>query len=76
MPENEAKRPLSPPDWPQIDPHDDAEVRAYFARLEREYPQLVEAMKVMNISCQQYWAAMRAMNQQSSISSGSAQSIL
>jgi hypothetical protein len=60
-----------PPSIPQIDPGNGEQVRAYFARLEREYPQLIEAMKVMNISYQHYLAAMRAMNQQSSISTSS-----
>jgi hypothetical protein len=58
---------------PQVDLRNEEQVRVYFARLERDHPQLVEAMKVMNISYQQYLAAMRAMNQQSSISTSSAQ---
>jgi hypothetical protein len=62
---------LPSPSIPQIDPGNEEQARAYFARLEREYPQLIEAMKVMNISYQQYLAAMRAMNQQSSISTSS-----
>lgn len=65
------KHAAPPPSIPQIDPGNEDQVRAYFARLEREYPQLIEAMKVMNISYQQYLAAMRAMNQQSSISTSS-----
>ena len=54
---------------PILDIHNEAEVRAYFTRLEREYPQLIEAMKVMNISYQQYLAALHAMSQRSSFSS-------
>ncbi len=54
---------------PVVDGHSEEEVRAYFSRLEREYPQLVEALKVMNISYQQYLAALHAMSQRSSFSS-------
>ena len=54
---------------PIADVHNEEEVRAYFDRLEREYPQLIEAMKVMNISYQQYLAALHAMSQRSSFSS-------
>ncbi len=61
------------PSIPQIDVRNEEQVRDYFARLERDYPQLIEAMKVMNISYPQYLAAMRAMSQQSSISTSSAQ---
>ena len=47
------------------------EVRAYFARLERDYPQVVEAMKALNISYAQYLTAVKAMHQQSSVSTSS-----
>jgi hypothetical protein len=57
---------------PRVDLRDEEQVRAYFARVERDYPQLIEAMKVMNISYQEYLAAMRAMSQRSSISTSSA----
>jgi len=62
---------MPPTSIPQIDPRNEEQVRAYFARLEREYPELIEAMKVMNISYQQYLTAIKAMNQQSSISTSS-----
>jgi hypothetical protein len=58
---------------PTIDVSNEDQVRDYFARLEREYPELIEAMKVMNISYPQYLAAMRAMTPQSSVSTSSAQ---
>lgn len=56
---------------PVADIHNEEEVRAYFGRLEREYPQLIEAMKVMNISYRQYLAALQALNQRASFSSSS-----
>lgn len=54
------------------DTRNEEEVRAFFARLEREYPQLIEAMKVMNISYQQYLAALQALNQRTSYSTATA----
>ncbi len=54
-----------------VDPHNEEQVRAYFARLEREYPQLIEAMRVLNISYRQYLAAVQALNQRSSVSTSS-----
>lgn len=57
---------------PQIvNPQNEEELRAFFARLEREYPQLIEAMKVLNISYRQYLAALQALNQSSSVSTSS-----
>ncbi|MHB8656275.1 MAG: hypothetical protein ACYDA9_20655 [Terriglobia bacterium] len=56
---------------PNLDVHNEPEVREYFARLEKEYPQLIEAMKVMNISYQQYLAALSALNGQQSFSTSS-----
>ena len=58
------------------DVRNEEELRAYFARLERDYPELVEAMRVMNISYQQYLAALQALHQQSSISTSSAPPIV
>ncbi len=58
---------------PAIDVSDEQAVRDYFARLERYSPELIEAMKTLNISYQQYLTAMRAMNQHSSLSTDSAQ---
>jgi deoxyadenosine/deoxycytidine kinase len=58
---------------PTIEVSDEKQVRDYFARLEQDYPQLIETMKVMNVSYQQYLAAMQAMNQRCSISTSSAQ---
>ncbi len=61
---------------PLVDLHNEQEVHAFFARLEREYPQLIEAMRVMNISYQQYLAALRALDQRTSFSTGSSQLML
>jgi len=52
-----------------IDLHDAQQVEDYFARLERDYPQVVEAMKIMGISYQQYVIAMRSLSPHSSFSS-------
>jgi len=51
-----------------VDPRNEAELRAYFERLERNYPQLIEAMRVLNISYQSYLAALQALNQRASFS--------
>lgn len=48
-----------------------AEVEQYFARLERQYPELVNAIKVIGIPYQQYLMTMRFLNQQPSVSSTS-----
>lgn len=56
---------------PTLNLNDENEVRAYFTRLEQEYPQLIEAMKVMNISYQQYLAALQALTRRASFSSSS-----
>lgn len=55
-----------------IDTSNEVEVREYFARLEKEYPQLIEAMKAMNISYQQYLEAVLALSRQPSFSTSSA----
>jgi hypothetical protein len=47
------------------------QVNEYFAVLERDFPQIVEAVKVMGISYQQYLIAMRSLTQQSSFSTSS-----
>jgi len=49
---------------PDLEIRNEREVRGYFDRLERDYPQLIEAMKVMNISYQQYLAALLALTRQ------------
>jgi hypothetical protein len=54
-----------------VDLSNEDEVRAYFERLQREYPQVFEAMRVMNISYRQYLAALQALNQRSSVSTNS-----
>lgn len=55
---------------PAIPPVDDlrneGQVRAYFELLERDYPQLIEAMRVMNISYPQYLMALQALCPRSS----------
>jgi len=55
-----------------VDTDNEEELKAYFAHLEREYPELIEAMKAMNISQQQYVIALQALRKQSSYSSSSA----
>jgi hypothetical protein len=52
-----------------IDVRDPEQVAEYFAALERDYPQIVEAIRVMGISYEQYLLALRSMTQQSSFSS-------
>src|SRR5579863_5947172 len=52
-----------------IDLHDSEQVKDYFACLERNYPQVLEAMRVMGISYQQYLTAMRSLSPHSSFSS-------
>ena len=49
------------------------QVNEYFYRLEQSYPQLIAAMRVMGISNQQYLLAIQALNQRSSVSTGSTQ---
>ena len=56
---------------PRASVDDEQELKAYFAALEREYPQLIEAMRVMNISYQQYLTALRLLQQQPSFSTSS-----
>lgn len=56
---------------PIVDARNEQEVRDYFARLERAYPQIIEAMKVLNIPYQQYLAAIQALQQRSSFSTSS-----
>ena len=51
-----------------VDVTNEDQVRAYFERLQREYPQVFEAMKIMNISYRQYLAALQTLNQRSSVS--------
>jgi hypothetical protein len=51
-----------------VDVNNEEEVRNYFESLEREYPQVFEAMRVMNISYRQYLTAMQALNRRSSVS--------
>ncbi len=59
-----------------IDLRNVEQVNEYFNGLEQAYPQLIEAMRVMGISNQQYLLAMQALNQRSSISTASAQILL
>lgn len=44
------------------------EVEDYFARLSEQYPELVEAINVMEIPYQQYLATLRMMSQQLTVS--------
>jgi deoxyadenosine/deoxycytidine kinase len=59
-----------------LDIRDEQSVRSYFEQLEREYPEMIETLRVMNISYQEYLAAILAMNQQSSFSTASAPPLL
>jgi hypothetical protein len=52
-----------------VDVRDAEQVTEYFAALERDYPQIVEAIRVMGISYDQYLIALQSMTQQSSFSS-------
>lgn len=61
---------------PTLDIRDEESVRLYFERLESEYPEMIQALRVMNISYQEYLAAILAMNQQSSFSTTSAPPLL
>ena len=63
-------------DPPIVDLRDEESLRLYFARLESQYPEMIEALRVMNISYQEYLAAILAMNQQSSFSTASAPPLL
>ena len=56
---------------PDIDLSNEQEVRDYFARLEYEFPTVVETMKVLNVSYQQYLTALLALNRQTSFSATS-----
>lgn len=54
-----------------VDVKNEDELRAYFERLQQDYPQVYEAMRVMNISYRQYLTALQSLNQRSSISTNS-----
>jgi hypothetical protein len=54
-----------------VDVTNEGQVREYFERLQRDYPQIFEAMQVMNISYRQYLVALQALNQRSSVSTSS-----
>jgi hypothetical protein len=54
-----------------VDVSNEDELRAYFQRLQEAYPQVYEAMQVMNISYRQYLAVLQSLNQRSSISTNS-----
>jgi hypothetical protein len=57
---------------PIIDINNEAQVVEYFARLEKDYPQLIEAMRVMNISYQQYLEALSGISRRISLTTSSA----
>jgi len=61
---------MDQPITPIEDMKNEEQVRAYFVRLEQQYPDLIEAMKVMDISYRQYLFSLQAMRQQSSFSTG------
>jgi hypothetical protein len=61
---------------PTPDIRDEESIRLYFERLESEYPEMIRTLRVMNISYQEYLAAILAMNQQSSHSTASAPPLL
>ena len=62
---------MTPTNIPPVNVENEEELKAYFARLEREYPQLIEAMKVMNVSYRQYLTALQLLQQQPTFSTGS-----
>ncbi len=55
-----------------IDARNEAEVRLFFEELERAHPELIAAMRVMNISYYQYLIALQAADQGTTLSSASA----
>jgi short-subunit dehydrogenase involved in D-alanine esterification of teichoic acids len=56
---------------PTIDLRNTEEVERYFAFLNEQYPDLVEAINVMGIPYQHYLATLRMMPQQTTISTTS-----
>ena len=54
-----------------IDLQNPDQVKEYFAALERHYPEIVEAIKVMGISYEQYLITLQSMSQQASYSTSS-----
>lgn len=56
---------------PVLDVRNEEELRTYFARLEAEYPQLADALKVLNISYRQYLLALQSMSRPTSTSTSS-----
>ena len=58
---------------PDLDIRDRAQVEEFFARLEQAYPDVAHALKVMNMSQDQYLGILRAMRQPTSVSTSSAQ---
>ena len=57
---------------PQItDIRDERQLSAYFTKLAEEFPEIVEALRVMNISYRDYLAALQALNRQSSVTTSS-----
>lgn len=52
-----------------VDVRNAEQVSAYFTTLERNYPEIVEAIRIMGISYEQYLIALQSMTQQSSFSS-------
>lgn len=53
-------------------PQSEQEIQEFFARMEQEYPDLVEAMRVLNVSYSQYLAMLEAATQSTTLSSSSA----
>lgn len=56
---------------PTPDPRNEQQVKEFFARLEALYPDVVRAMKVLNISYRDYLAMLQASKQAPSISTSS-----
>lgn len=48
------------------------EIRQLFSRMEQEYPELVQAMQVLNVSYNQYLAMLEAATQPTTVTGNSA----
>jgi hypothetical protein len=59
-----------------VDLRNKQEVDEYFAYLNREFPQIVEAIEVMGVPLQNYLLALQAIHQQASTSTTSTQIFL
>jgi hypothetical protein len=56
---------------PTPDPKNDQEVREFFAKLEALYPEVIQAMKTLNLCYSEYLAILQASRQTPSLSTSS-----